>query len=66
VHSRASQTVIWIEEKYDWALNPDLRCINHASRHPDESGARETALELLESSDSAEGFYPQNSGHLGG
>lgn len=43
-----------IEEKYDWALNPDLRCVNYASRHLDESGARKAALEILESLESAE------------
>ena len=43
-----------LEEKYDWALNPDLRCINYASRHLDEDGAQKAAIEMLESLDLAE------------
>lgn len=43
-----------LEEKYDWALNPNLRCINYASRHLDEDGAQKAAIEILESLEPAE------------
>lgn len=35
------------EEKYDWTLNRELRCISYASRHLDEENARVTAIEAL-------------------
>jgi ATP-dependent Lhr-like helicase len=38
-----------LEEKYDWTLSPDLRCIDYASRHFDEAGAREAASRILDS-----------------
>jgi hypothetical protein len=38
-----------LEEKYDWALTAGLRCADYASRHLDESGARDTAGEILKS-----------------
>ncbi len=38
-----------IEEKYDWALSPELRPVDYASRHFDEPGAREAAKEILAS-----------------
>ena len=37
------------EEKYDWALSPELRPVDYASRHFDEPGAREAAKEILAS-----------------
>ena len=36
-----------IEEKYDWALTPELRSVDYASRHFDEPGARDAAREIL-------------------
>ncbi len=36
-----------IEEKYDWALTPELRSADYASRHFDEPGARDAAREIL-------------------
>jgi ATP-dependent Lhr-like helicase len=36
-----------IEEKYDWALTPDLRCLDYASRHFDEAGSRKAAGDIL-------------------
>ena len=38
-----------IEEKYDWALTPELRSVDYASRHFDEPGARDAAREILAS-----------------
>ena len=38
-----------IEEKYDWALTPELRSADYASRHLDERGARGAAREILAS-----------------
>lgn len=35
-----------LEEKYDWTLSPELRCLDYASRHLDEAGAREAAKGL--------------------
>lgn len=37
-----------IEEKYDWALTPDLRAADYCSRHLDEVGARAAAVQILE------------------
>ena len=42
-----------IEEKYDWALTPELRSVAYASRHFDEPGARDAAREILASLSSA-------------
>ena len=42
-----------IEEKYDWALTPELRSVDYASRHFDEPGARDAAREILASLPSA-------------
>ena len=36
-----------IEEKYDWALDPELLRMNYASRRLDESGARRAAKDLI-------------------
>ena len=38
-----------VEEKYDWALTPELRSADYASRHLDERGARGAAREILAS-----------------
>ena len=38
-----------IEEKYDWALTPELRSVDYASRHFDEPGACDAAMEILAS-----------------
>ena len=38
-----------MEEKYDWALTPELRPVDYASRHFDEPGATEAATEILAS-----------------
>ena len=38
-----------IEEKYDGVLTPELRSLDYASRHFDESGARSAAREILAS-----------------
>ena len=35
-----------LEEKYNWTLSPELRCLDYASRHLAEDDARETASEL--------------------
>ena len=43
-----------IEEKYDWALTPELRSVDYASRHFDEPGAREVAREILSSRQGAD------------
>jgi len=43
-----------LEEKYDWTLSPDLRCIDYASRHFDEAGARDAASQILDSLNSDE------------
>lgn len=38
-----------LEEKYDWALSPELLCADYASRHLDEEGAKIAAAQILES-----------------
>ncbi len=43
-----------LEEKYDWTLSSNLRCIDYASRHFDEIGAREAASRILDSLRNAE------------
>ena len=43
-----------LEEKYDWTLTPELRCIDYASRHLDEPGARDAASRILDSLRDAE------------
>ena len=37
-----------LEEKCDWTLSPELRCVDYASRHLDEPGAREAAIGILD------------------
>ena len=43
-----------LEEKYDWALTPELRSADYASRHLDESGARDSARQILESNNNSQ------------
>ncbi len=43
----AALAVNQIEEKYDWALTPELRSVDYASRHFDEPGARDAVKEIL-------------------
>ena len=45
----ASLAANQIEEKYDWALTPELRSVDYASRHFGEPGARHAAKEILAS-----------------
>ena len=45
----AAQASNQIEEKYDWVLTHELRSVDYASRHFDESGARSAAREILAS-----------------
>ena len=49
-----------IEEKYDWALTPELRSADYASRHFDEPGARDAAREILASLPSANPQWHSN------
>ena len=37
-----------LEEKYDWLLGPELRCIDYASRHFNEAGAEAAAQSILQ------------------
>jgi ATP-dependent Lhr-like helicase len=43
----ASLAINQIEEKYDWLLTSELRCLDYASRHFDEAGSREAANQIL-------------------
>ena len=36
------------EQKYDWTLTPQLRSMDYASRHLNETGAREAAFKLAD------------------
>ena len=49
-----------MEEKYDWALTPELRPVDYASRHFDEPGATEAATEILASRPGADPQWPSN------
>ena len=49
-----------MEEKYDWALTPELRPVDYASLHFDEPGATEAATEILASRPDTDPQWPSN------